>query len=87
MGIDPVFLQYLLGLVGNVSLPDGTVVDGTNAAKVLMHDVYWNYPVEESDGIFASVASAASTRSLAVSAMSMLRSLSAPLSAVPKRAA
>ena len=59
VGIDPVFLQYLLGLVGNVSLPDGTVVDGTNAAKVLMHDVYWNYPVEESDGIFASVASAA----------------------------
>lgn len=54
VGIDPVFLQYLLGLVGNVSLPDGTVVDGTNAAKVLMHDVYWNYPVEESDGIFAS---------------------------------
>lgn len=59
IGIDPVFLQYLLGLVGSVSLPDGTVVDGTNAAKVLMHDVYWNYPVEESDGIFASVASAA----------------------------
>ena len=59
VGIDPVFLQYLLGLVGNVSLPDGTVLDGTNAAKVLMHDVYWNYPVEESDGIFASVASAA----------------------------
>ena len=59
VGIDPGFLQYLLGLVGNVSLPDGTVVDGTNAAKVLMHDVYWNYPVEESDGIFASVASAA----------------------------
>ena len=24
-----------------------------------MHDVYWNYPVEESDGIFAAVASAA----------------------------
>lgn len=59
VGIDPVFLQYLLSLVGNVSLPDGTVVDGTNAAKVLMHDVYWNYPVEESDGIFAYVASAA----------------------------
>lgn len=59
VGIDPVFLQYLLGLVGNVSLLDGTVVDGIHAAKVLMHDVYWNYPVEESDGIFASVASAA----------------------------
>ena len=59
VALDPVFLQYLLGLVGNVSLPDGTVVDGTNAAKVLMHDVYWNYPVAETDGIFASVASAA----------------------------
>lgn len=59
VAMDPVFLQYLLGLVGNVSLPDGTVVDGANAAKVLMHDVYWNYPVAETDGIFASVASAA----------------------------
>ncbi len=67
VGIDPVFLQYLLGLVGNVSLPDGTVVDGTNAAKVLMHDVYWNYPVEESDGIFASVASAAFDKILGLS--------------------
>lgn len=59
VALDPVFLQYLLGLVGSVSLPDGTVVDDTNAAKVLMHDVYWNYPVAETDGIFASVASAA----------------------------
>ena len=66
VGIDPVFLQYLLGLVGNVSLPDGTVVDGTNAAKVLMHDVYWNYPVEESDGIFAAVASAAFDKILGI---------------------
>lgn len=59
IAMDPVFLQYLLGLVGNVSLPDGTVVDGSNAAKVLMHDVYWNYPVAETDGIFAAVANAA----------------------------
>ena len=59
VAMDPVFLQYLLGLVGSVSLPDGTVVDGSNAAKVLMHDVYWNYPVAETDGIFASVAGAA----------------------------
>lgn len=59
VALDPVFLQYLLGLVGSVSLPDGTVVDGSNAAKVLMHDVYWNYPVAETDSIFASVAGAA----------------------------
>ncbi|HJG31100.1 MAG TPA: DUF4012 domain-containing protein [Collinsella ihuae] len=64
IALDPVFLQYLLGLVGGVTLPDGTAVDGTNAATVLMHDVYWNYPQEESDAIFASVAQAAFDRIL-----------------------
>ena len=59
VAMDPVFLQYLLGLVGGVTLPDGTAVDGTNAATVLMHDVYWNYAVSETDAIFASVAGAA----------------------------
>lgn len=59
IALDPVFLQYMLKLVGGVELPDGTAVDGTNAAKVLMSDVYWNYPVSETDGIFASVAGAA----------------------------
>lgn len=62
IALDPVFLQYLLSLTGGVSLPDGTSVDGSNAAKVLMHDVYWNYPVEESDAIFASVAGSAFNR-------------------------
>lgn len=64
IALDPLFLQYLLGLVGGVTLPDGTAVDGTNAATVLMHDVYWNYPQEESDAIFASVAQAAFDRIL-----------------------
>lgn len=57
--VDPVFLQYMLGIVGGTQLPDGTVVDGSNAAKVLLHDVYWNYPVEEQDAIFAAVAGSA----------------------------
>lgn len=57
--VDPVFLQYMLGIVGSTQLPDGTVVDGSNAAKVLLHDIYWNYPVEEQDAIFASVAGSA----------------------------
>lgn len=59
IALDPVFLQYLLGVVGGVTMPDGSVADGTNAATVLMHDVYWNYPSEETDAIFASVAGAA----------------------------
>lgn len=57
--VDPVFLQYMLGIVGGTQLPDGTVVDGSNAAKVLLHDIYWNYPVEEQDAIFAAVAGSA----------------------------
>lgn len=57
--VDPVFLQYMLGVVGGTRLPDGTVVDGSNAAKVLLHDIYWNYPVEEQDAIFAAVAGSA----------------------------
>lgn len=57
IAVDPVFLQYLLAAVGtSVTLPDGSVVDGSNAATVLMHDVYWNYPQEESDAIFSAVA-------------------------------
>lgn len=57
--VDPVFLQYMLGVVGGTQFPDGTVVDGSNAAKVLLHDIYWNYPVEEQDAIFAAVAGSA----------------------------
>lgn len=57
--VDPVFLQYMLGVVGGTQLPDGTVVDGSNTAKVLLHDIYWNYPVEEQDAIFAAVAGSA----------------------------
>lgn len=55
--VDPVFLQYLLSALGaSVSLPDGSVVDGSNAATVLMHDVYWDYPKQEADTIFSAVA-------------------------------
>lgn len=59
--IDPVFLQYMLQLVGGVTAIDGTQVDGTNAAQVLLSDVYWHYPTDGQmqDAVFASVASAA----------------------------
>lgn len=57
--LDPVFLQSVLALTGGTTLPDGTKVTGENAAEALMHDVYWNYPVDQQDAIFASVASSA----------------------------
>lgn len=61
IAVDPVFLQYLLSVTGGVQSPDGTMIDGTNAVKYLMSDVYWLYETDTSyqDAIFASVASAA----------------------------
>ncbi|MDD3176923.1 MAG: DUF4012 domain-containing protein [Atopobiaceae bacterium] len=59
IAIDPVFLQSMLGLVGGVTAPDGTTVDGTNAAKVLLSTVYWDIPVADQDAYFASVADSA----------------------------
>ena len=61
IAVDPVLLQYLLGAVGGVTSPDGTVVDGTNTVKYLTSDVYWKYAndTEMQDAIFASVAQSA----------------------------
>lgn len=55
IAIDPVFLQSLLGLVGGVTTSDGTVVDGTNAAQVLLNQTYY-LPDDEQDPFFAEVA-------------------------------
>ena len=59
IAIDPVFIQWLLAATGgSVTAIDGTVVDGTNAAEVLMSEVYWTYPTDgdAQDAVFASVA-------------------------------
>ncbi|MDD3486080.1 MAG: DUF4012 domain-containing protein, partial [Atopobiaceae bacterium] len=56
VAIDPVFLQNVLKLVGGFTAADGSTVDGTNAARVLLSDTYWNLPVDEQDAFFASVA-------------------------------
>ncbi len=59
--LDPVFLQRILALTGGVTTSDGTVVDGTNAAQVLMNDVYLRFGDENEiqDAFFADVASQA----------------------------
>lgn len=58
IALDPALLQYILGVVGGVTSPDGTTVDGSNAVKYLMNDVYWQYTSDSSmqDAIFSSVA-------------------------------
>lgn len=59
IAIDPVFLQRLLALTGGFTMPDGTTVDGTNAAQVLLSDTYWRFgnDGDAQDVYFSSVAS------------------------------
>lgn len=59
IAIDPIFLQDMLSVVGGFTAVDGTAIDGSNAATVLLHDVYWNIPVSQQDAYFASVAAQA----------------------------
>ena len=40
IAVDPVVLQSLLALTGSVTTSDGTVLDGTNTAEILLHDIY-----------------------------------------------
>lgn len=54
--VDPVFLQQLIAINGNVTLPDGTVLTGDNTAEFLMNTVYQKYPESETDALFGVVA-------------------------------
>lgn len=55
LAVDPVFLQSLLALTGGVTTSNGTVVDGTNAAQVLLNQAYYLDPSEQ-DPFFDEVA-------------------------------
>lgn len=41
--VDPVLLQSLLGLCGSVAMSDGSILDGSSAACLLLRDVYMTY--------------------------------------------
>ena len=58
IGCDPVFLQHMLAITGPITTSNGTVVDGTNAGRLLLHDVYY-MPTQEQDPFFEEVASLA----------------------------
>lgn len=62
IALDPVLLQQILARVGGVTAADGTVVDGSNAARVLMSDTYARLGAEAQDDFFADVAELAFDR-------------------------
>ncbi len=44
LSVDPVALQHVLGATGPVTLPNGTVLDGTNASQILLNQIYIDEP-------------------------------------------
>lgn len=43
VSLTPTIIQSLLQYIGEITLSDGTVLDGSNATKVLQHDLYYKY--------------------------------------------
>lgn len=55
---DPLVVQSLVKVFGDVKLPNGTVLTGTNTADFLINTAYKDYPAEETDAMFGTVAKA-----------------------------
>ncbi len=59
VSVDPVALQYILAATGPVKVPDGTVLDGTNTAQILLNQIYLDKSIEAQDDFFTDAAEAA----------------------------
>lgn len=59
IAIDPLFLQNMLAVTGGMTMPDGSVLDGTNTARTLLNTVYAKMTPEETDKYFSMAAQAA----------------------------
>lgn len=57
ISIDPYALQQIIAVSGDITMPDGRVLNGTNTAQFLLHDVYNELPVSQQDMYFAGVVS------------------------------
>lgn len=55
--MDPVFLQALIKLNGDVKLSNGQVLTGDNTAEFLLNTIYKSYSPAEQDIVFGEVAS------------------------------
>ncbi|MBO7673428.1 MAG: DUF4012 domain-containing protein [Atopobiaceae bacterium] len=57
IGVDPVFLQRMLGLTGGVDTSFGVTVDGNNAAAVIMNECLFWWAPKVCDEFYKEVAS------------------------------
>ena len=44
IALDPFVLQYIVGVFGDTQIPDGDILTGDNAARILLHDTYYYWP-------------------------------------------
>ena len=56
LAIDPVFIQGMVGISGDVRLEDGTVLNSGNTAQYLLNTVYKTVSAEQQDNYFDYVA-------------------------------
>lgn len=54
--IDPVFIQEVIKISGNIKTSNGQILTGENTAQFFMNDIYKTIPVYEQDEVFAGVA-------------------------------
>ncbi|WP_236027999.1 DUF4012 domain-containing protein [Bifidobacterium pongonis] len=59
IAIDPVFIQKMVEISGNVTLQDGTVLTGKNTAEYLLNTIYKDVPVAQQDAYFEYIAQTA----------------------------
>lgn len=59
MMIDPVFIQEIIKISGEVRLPDGMALNGNNTAEFFMNGIYKTVPENMQDAVFAGVAAQA----------------------------
>lgn len=59
IAIDPYLLQNLLGATGGVTLQDGSRLDGSNTARMLLNEVYFKAQYSDADRVFADAANSA----------------------------
>ena len=57
VSIDPVFIQKMVEINGNVTLEDGTVLTGKNTAEYMLNTIYKEVPVSLQDTYFEYIAS------------------------------
>ncbi|WEV47068.1 DUF4012 domain-containing protein [Bifidobacterium sp. ESL0690] len=57
--VDPVFLQKLIAVNGNVKLSDGRVLTGMNTAEFLLNTIYKQYTPQQQDVYFSEVSTKA----------------------------